>query len=547
VIHPLLLLAATLAPGQADDGEVQDVLYLGSGKPTVIRLRVTVAGKPVQARWDEVMERLFAYLDANKSGGLDRAEASRAFAPAQLAQFFQGNALTPRSGGRPSVPTAPPFEQMDANRDGKVTADELKAYYAANGCGPLLVNAPNIGDRRAAGVDAASDRLFSLLDTDGDGKLSRAELQAAERLLAHDENDDELVSAGELGAGRGVAGVPGGGGMMPPPRGGSASLSSLLLAPAEPGPRKRPACLRMAREILGRIDRKKAGSIAKSDLPLSDTAFEEIDRNRDGKIDATELARVLSLAPAGEFQVRIGGTAATGKGERRPELLALMAGSARITVVAGPATREYGDSGLLEFLMGYFRAADSEKRGFITRAQLSGEGRFALAGIFDAADRNRDGRLSEGEVRAYVEVVDGARGAQLTLALVESGRGLFQAIDANRDGYLSVRELRTAWARLSDVVNPRDGQLSRDDIPSQVTLHVGAGTAAPAFGMQQPRRVAPDRGPLWFRKMDRNGDGDLSLSEWLGSKAEFDLIDTDRDGLISLDEAEAHDQRSRKK
>jgi hypothetical protein len=45
--------------------------------------------------------------------------------------------------------------------------------------------------------------------------------------------------------------------------------------------------------------------------------------------------------------------------------------------------------------------------------------------------------------------------------------------------------------------------------------------------------------------MDRNGDGDVSRSEFLGTKAEFDAIDTDHDGLISLEEAEAYDKKMR--
>jgi hypothetical protein len=47
--------------------------------------------------------------------------------------------------------------------------------------------------------------------------------------------------------------------------------------------------------------------------------------------------------------------------------------------------------------------------------------------------------------------------------------------------------------------------------------------------------------------MDRNGDGDVSLREWLGTREQFDAIDTDRDGLISVEEAEAYDTRARRK
>jgi EF hand len=67
-----------------------------------------------------------------------------------------------------------------------------------------------------------------------------------------------------------------------------------------------------------------------------------------------------------------------------------------------------------------------------------------------------------------------------------------------------------------------------------------------AYGGTSPSRLASRASaPVWFRKMDRNKDGDLSPREWLGTDEEFKAIDTDGDGLISADEAIAFEAKKK--
>ena len=56
-----------------------------------------------------------------------------------------------------------------------------------------------------------------------------------------------------------------------------------------------------------------------------------------------------------------------------------------------------------------------------------------------------------------------------------------------------------------------------------------------------PRLVVQARapvGPIWFQRMDRNLDGDLTWKEFLGPRHVFEELDLDHDGLISPEEAE---------
>jgi hypothetical protein len=66
------------------------------------------------------------------------------------------------------------------------------------------------------------------------------------------------------------------------------------------------------------------------------------------------------------------------------------------------------------------------------------------------------------------------------------------------------------------------------------------------MGSEAAPRPRASRGPEWFRRMDRNRDGDLSRAEFLGSDEQFRRIDTNGDGLISPEEAQRHDDGLKK-
>jgi hypothetical protein len=64
----------------------------------------------------------------------------------------------------------------------------------------------------------------------------------------------------------------------------------------------------------------------------------------------------------------------------------------------------------------------------------------------------------------------------------------------------------------------------------------GRGTVSPP-GMPLLALDWTPPGLAWFFQMDRNHDGDVSWREFLGSRQAFRRLDTDGDGLISIDEA----------
>ena len=143
----------------------------------------------------------------------------------------------------------------------------------------------------------------------------------------------------------------------------------------------------------------------------------------------------------------------------------------------------------------------------------------------------------------------------MTLNVEDNGRSLFNLLDANRDGLLSIREMRTGWERVKSLCKDGTGLVQTDLSRSlRITMAQGnannGGFAVPvAFGgpMMAGRPGSSLSVPAWFRKMDRNNDGDISPKEWLGTDEEFRMLDTDGDGLISGEEAMKYEARLKKK
>jgi Ca2+-binding EF-hand superfamily protein len=533
----VLLLGVWLTPapgaGAEAAGDVQDLVFLADARPVLIRLHLRVDGRPFRevhrAAWDDYLKELFRQLDQDGDGFLNDTEAQRLPPPPQLS--------TGREGGR-TTNVAFNFRVVDTDGNGKIDPAELVAYYRDYGGAGLVIGraAPPRAPVRTPGVvlagaapaagpavpPAVNEALFNRLDTNHDGRLSAEELAAAESvLLPLDADGDELIT------------------------------------PAELLPRAAPAAMGRPRGmVFSAVNRPQASSPFVFLGQGADAAGLAQRLRQQYGARAGEPETFADRAPDLELLVRLGDRQ---PGEAPPlEILKSGAGArpgedGTVLVPCGKTRLELraneGRPVLVPYLrqryLDQFRAAAGQKGGLTFKdAQAAG----FFPGQFDLLDRNGDGRLTEAELAAYLDGVQERQARAITSAvsvlLSDEGHGLFELLDRNRDGKLSLREIRAA-ARLPAQLGAGKDGLAREDLPGSYQVAVGLSQAS--FDRLGGRGVFSPRGmPLlaldwsrpglvWFDKMDRNRDGDVSPREFLGSHDDFRRLDADGDGLISLE------------
>ncbi len=550
VVRPPFRYAPDAEPPQA-----LEAAFLGAGRVYRLRVVTTVNGQPAGAAWAATVARLFAAFDRDGDGYLNRHEFEQVFSLPGLKELAEGQLYT-------QAYAVPSLREADRDGDRRVSLDELQFLYR-DAPADFLRTRPRPANDESA--DRVTEAVLASLDVNGDGRLSEAELRDAARLLLTlDADDDECLSQSEFpvnyGAKAGSGMMAAGAGMMGADQGvkaADAPPGDLVVKLGElPGD--------TSKRILARYDADKDGVLSGDEIPFDAATAKALDGDGDGKLTLTELYAYGKRPPDVVVTVDQGPTAATcrvtatgfgggplpaGLSLRRaePGRVILRSGATVLDFSATPADTR-ATRARFDRLLATLPGGET-----LTEGALTGPAHQFLRVTFDAADRDGDGRLTRGELVAYFELQLAVAGLAQTVSTTVSRPNLFQLLDDNRDGKLSVRELRTAWERLI-VLEPAGARyVTRAVLQPAASFRVSS--AAADFAVPAPENspqaapaagVPEGRGPLWFRKMDRNGDGDVSRAEFLGDAADFARLDADGDGLISLDEAIAAEKPAAK-
>ncbi len=508
--------------------DVQDLIVLGPTRPLVLRLHITLDGRPFREVGQERFDELCDAQDRDGRLSVEQADL--------VARGMNGGVRgTPRSVAGDASLRAQVAEDQTVDRT-VLAAHIHKILPPFSLYGRSMIT-------RSAGL-----ALFPLLDTNQDYQLSAAELAAAERQLKQrDFNDDGVITAFELildPAAIADAADPTGGGY------GALQEEPVMLL----GPGVAPDDV--ARRLLQRYDRDDDGTISlaasERELNLPESIAGMLDRDGDGHLDRDELAAFTDRDPDVELGVALGQVSARerrGNRQRiqlepgwraRQKLLSgydLKLGDVEIDLTINNRNPQQAD-------LYRFTVTDRDRNEYVDLSEAQASEISAEA--FAAMDVDGDQKVYEGEFNSFLADQSAAASVRLQLHVFDCGQDLFSLLDVDANGVLSPRELRTAASILLVEDKNGDGSLNGNEIPQRLLLELVRGADPPpdearlkAGHVAMSASEALSNGPLWFRKMDRNNDGDLTPQEFIGSLATFEKLDSNGDGLIDVDEAAA--------
>ncbi|MEY3460111.1 MAG: hypothetical protein RL215_3268 [Planctomycetota bacterium] len=511
------------------------MIFMAPSGPVFAELRLAVSGKPYRQWIGAFLAKL---LDTDTSGNLSAAELS----------------LTPKRfrtllGLPESVALSP------ALVDDSIAADAEAVSIAAfqTWVRSRLPQAFNLIAQPQAADDAV--RLATLLDTDSDGAVSLYEFENAARSLRfRDLDDDETLTLSEVLPYRDPLS------QQAPV---TPTVANLPFFHVTDDTAANSATARIIRryglDLQLPADRLR---IVQDSLPaplpsmLSQSELQQLiqtlpvhlilEFKLSDKANLSDVTVQITESGAGFCQLQ--------EAEKGQSVLLIDGLSLTLRARGGGANDRMITRGLLGQNFSMSNRSGSQSLDEAEYQQFSGL--VAQAGVsasFDDMDTDRDKRLSRTELLGYVDREQAAVASSIEVGVEQQGKTLFSRLDADTDRRLTRREFQRAADLFAQMDADGNQSLSENDLQTQYVLTIGLGRSElrRSDGMNSMRMIMANNtdailtpensaeAPVWFQRMDRNLDGDVSLREFPGTVEMFQQLDSDRDGLISAAEAAA--------
>ena len=533
-------------PEQSPAEDRATLIILAPVGPVFVDLHLTVSRVPYR-EW--VAQFLTTDMDVDKSGRLDASELN--LLTESIKQLIgvrdSSDILKAMHATSPTtlLPSTTPSDQMPAD----VAVEDFIEWLRNRIPRAFdLIAQPQAADNAV--------RLASLVDVDHDGAISEEELRAASRTLRfRDLDNDETFSVSEL--------LP-----YRDPRSQNAavapdavSLPFFHVIDHESAERaaKRivqrygkeervPAKLMRQRdsnqenaastvmsltdvEVLTIVEKPQFHMVMEVSLSVqSNTSNIKVAISR----DASEFCKPMAKQVFGEYSLAIDGL------------------PLKVQALGGGANDRRNTRG---YLGQTFVMSDGDRNQYLDEGEFSGMmealNRSGVRGDFSAVDFNGDKMVTRDEVFSFAKRDQMAVASRVQVSVKQDGKTLFGILDRNSDRRLSVREMRSGAEFLKPYDFNRDNKFADSELGTEFVLAISLGR--PEFrrasgqsdmmsaGMNSGDALLPGsdalNGPEWFRRMDRNQDGDVSAREFLGTKEQFRRIDTNNDELLSANEA----------
>ncbi len=305
---------------------------------------------------------------------------------------------------------------------------------------------------------------------------------------------------------------------------------------------------------------KKDDKIPADIFKLAPTSFAAIDANQNGSIEKDELADLTAkVKPHIRLLIGLGEPDA----ENSASGATLRSLSSELGAVEKIVTRRDGHLSIVlpgvilqiaashsQVKVDYAPAAqsmirqyDADNNNYLKIDEVlakvnNDNAREAQRAQFAAWDSDGDAVVVAADIEAMYDRTQRPQQSKVNATTAEPDDTYFALVDTSGDGQLSAREVADAASRLASLDKNNDAMLKADEIPDVMTVRFRRGTEnvnswSNATGNARNSRC----GPQWFRNMDRNGDGDVTMREFLGAPAQFKRLDRNGDGFIDSAEA----------